>query len=60
LLALQADILARTEAFDKRYPDRSRLDEEGLAELQALEKEQRELAELVQGIADAQLPGEQQ
>src|SRR5262249_43945560 len=36
LRALQADLLERTEAFDKCNPDRAKLDEEAAADLTAL------------------------
>jgi hypothetical protein len=59
LRALQAEVLERTEAFDKSHPDRSHLDDDASLELRALEKAQREVAELFQGLADSHEPGEE-
>jgi hypothetical protein len=50
LRLLQADLVARTEAFDKQHPDRSKLKEEELAELEELQKAQSEIGELIQAM----------
>jgi hypothetical protein len=53
LRALQADLAERTEAFDKAHPDRARLNDDEAAELEALEKMQRDVADLVRMLAPA-------
>lgn len=55
LRALQADIADRTEAFDKAHPDRTKLNDDEAAELESLEKMQRDVAELIQQLT--QMPG---
>src|SRR5262245_48084487 len=53
LRALQADIAERTEAFDKAHPDRTKLNDDEVAELEALEKMQVDVAELIRELTQA-------
>jgi hypothetical protein len=55
LRALQADIAERTEAFDKAHPDRSKLNDDEIAELEALQNMQLDVAELIKQLT--QMPG---
>lgn len=55
LRALQADIAERTEAFDKAHPDRAKLNDDEVAELEGLEKMQIDVAELIKQLT--QMPG---
>jgi len=57
LRALQADIAERTEAFDKAHPDRSKLNDDEVAELESLQKMQLDVAELIKQLTDAAMPG---
>jgi hypothetical protein len=57
LRALQADIGERTEAFDKAHPDRTKLNDDEVAELESLEKMQIDVAELIKQLTDAAMPG---
>ena len=47
---MQADIAERTEAFDKAHPDRTKLNDDEVAELEALEKMQLDVAELIKQL----------
>ena len=53
LRALQADIAERTGAFDKAHPDRAKLNDDEIAELEALEKMQLDVAELIKQLTQA-------
>ncbi|HKA07592.1 MAG TPA: hypothetical protein VKD71_10065, partial [Gemmataceae bacterium] len=53
LRALQADLAERTEAFDKAHPDRTKLNDDEVAELEALEKMQLDVAELIKQLTQA-------
>jgi hypothetical protein len=53
LRALQADIAERTEAFDKAHPDRTKLNDDETGELEALEKMQLDVAELIKQLTQA-------
>src|SRR5262249_1083685 len=53
LRALQEDIAERTEAFDKAHPDRTKLNDDEVAELEALEKTQVDVAELIKQLTQA-------
>jgi hypothetical protein len=53
LRGLQADIAERTEAFDKAHTDRTKLNDDEIAELEALEKMQRDVAELIKELSQA-------
>jgi hypothetical protein len=53
LRALQADIAERTESFDKAHPDRTKLNDDEAAELEALEKMQLDVAELIKELTQA-------
>jgi myosin heavy subunit len=57
LRGLQADIAERTEAFDKAHPDRSRLNDDEVAELESLQRMQLDVAELIKLLTDAAMPG---
>jgi hypothetical protein len=50
LRSLQADIAERTEAFDKAHPDRTKLNDDELAELDSLQKMQLDVAELIKEL----------
>jgi hypothetical protein len=50
LRALQADIAERTEAFDQAHPDRTKLNDDEVAELELLEKMQLDVAELIRTL----------
>ena len=50
LRSLQADIAERTEAFDKAHPDRAKLNDDEVAELESLEKMQLDVAELIKQL----------
>ena len=50
LRALQADIAERTEAFDKAHPDRTKLNDDEVAELESLQKMQIDVAELIKEL----------
>jgi hypothetical protein len=51
LRSLQSEINQRTEDFARRHPDLSKLDEKGQVELKAIQKEQSEVADLLEEIA---------
>jgi hypothetical protein len=51
LKALQAELNQRTEEFAKEHPDKSKLSEEGTAELKELEEAQRDIASLFEQMA---------
>jgi len=53
LRALQADIAERTEEFDNAHPDRTKLNDDEVAELEALEKMQVDVAELIKQLTAA-------
>jgi len=55
LRSLQADIAERTEGFDKAHPDRAKLNDDEVAELESLEKMQLDVAELIKQLT--QMPG---
>jgi hypothetical protein len=57
LRALQADIGERTAAFDMAHPDRTRLNDDEAAELESLEKMQRDVADLIRELTPAPMPG---
>jgi DNA repair exonuclease SbcCD ATPase subunit len=57
LRALQADIGERTAAFDKAHPDRTKLNDDEAAELEGLEKMQRDVADLIRQLTPAPMPG---
>ncbi|MBO0696994.1 MAG: hypothetical protein J2P46_01240 [Zavarzinella sp.] len=57
LRALQADIAERTETFDRAHPDRTKLNDDEVAELESLEKMQLDVAELIKQLTDAPMPG---
>ncbi len=59
LRALQADVAERTAAFDKAHPDRTKLTEDELAELETLKKAQLDVAELVQSLTLGSAMGDQ-
>jgi hypothetical protein len=50
LRSLQADIAERTTAFDKAHPDRTKLNDDEVAELEALQKMQLDVAELIKEL----------
>ena len=50
LRALQADIAERTETFDKAHPDRTKLNDDEVAELESLQKMQLDVAELIKEL----------
>jgi hypothetical protein len=50
LRSLQADIAERTEAFDKAHPDRTKLNDDELAELESLQRMQLDVAELIKEL----------
>ena len=53
LRSLQADIAERTATFDKAHPDRTKLNDDEEAELEALEKMQLDVAELIKQLTQA-------
>lgn len=53
LRSLQADIAERTETFDKAHPDRTKLNDDEVAELEALQKMQLDVAELIKQLTQA-------
>ena len=55
LRALQADLAERTEAFDKAHLDRTKLNDDEVAELESLEKMQLDVADLIKQLT--QEPG---
>jgi hypothetical protein len=55
LRSLQADIAERTAAFDKAHPDRTKLNDDGVAELESLQTMQLDVAELIKQLT--QMPG---
>jgi hypothetical protein len=55
LRALQADIAERTEAFDKAHLDRTKLNDDEVAELESLQSMQIDVAELIKQLT--QMPG---
>jgi hypothetical protein len=59
LRALQADVGERTAAFDAAHPDRTKLTEDELAELDALKSAQIDVAELVKTLMSGPMMGEQ-
>jgi hypothetical protein len=59
LRALQADVGERTAAFDAAHPDRTKLTEDELAELDALKSAQIDVAELVKTLTPTPMMGEQ-
>jgi len=50
LRSLQADITERTETFDKAHPDRTKLNDDEVAELELLQKMQTDIAELIKQL----------
>lgn len=58
LRSLQTDLAERTAEFDKAYPDRSKLNEDELQELNALQKAQADVAELLRNINPEGMPKE--
>jgi hypothetical protein len=50
LRAMQAEINERTEAFRRKHPDLAELDERTRAELEAIRRDQREVADLLQEL----------
>ena len=56
LRSLQAEIAERTEAFDKAHPDRSKLNDDELAELESLQLGQLDVAELIQELTPTPEP----
>jgi hypothetical protein len=50
LRSLQADIAERTAAFDKAHPDRTKLNDDEIAELEALQQMQLDVAELIKEL----------
>jgi hypothetical protein len=50
LRSLQADLLERTAQFDREHPDRTKLNEEELKELDELQKAQLEVGELLDAL----------
>src|SRR5262245_19352648 len=57
LRALQADIAERTEAFDKAHAERSKLNDDEVAELELLQKMQLDVAELIRQLTQSGMPG---
>jgi hypothetical protein len=57
LRALQADIAERTEAFDKAHPDRTKLNDDELAELESLQRMQLDVADLIKELTQSAVPG---
>jgi hypothetical protein len=55
LRSLQADIAERTAAFDQARPDRTKLNDDEIAELELLQKMQLDVAELIKDLT--QQPG---
>lgn len=53
LRSLQADIADRTAAFDKAHPDRTKLNDDEIAELEALQQMQLDVAELIKQLTQA-------
>jgi hypothetical protein len=51
LRSLQAEVNQRTEEFARKHPDASRLTERDQAELQGLRREQKEIADLLDELA---------
>ncbi len=56
LRALQAEVNERTVAFAKKHPDEAKLTQEQKKELEAIRREQREVAELVEEYTRQPLP----
>ncbi len=52
LRSLQGDIGERTEAFDKAHPDRTKLNDDEVAELELLQKMQTDIAELIKQLTE--------
>jgi hypothetical protein len=56
LRALQAEVNERTKEFAKKHPDEKKLTEDEKKELEAIRREQREIAELVEEYTQKPLP----
>jgi hypothetical protein len=56
LRELQTDIAERTAAFDKAHPDRTKLNDDEAAELEALEQMQRDVADLIKQLSAMPMP----
>lgn len=56
LRGLQADIAERTAGFDKAHPDRGKLNDDEVAELESLEQMQRDVADLIKQLSEMAMP----
>ncbi len=58
LRAMQAEVNERTKDFAKKHPDTSKLTEAQKKELQTIQREQREVAELVEEYSEQAAPND--